>query len=136
MKKAPVIPMLLIGMTCVVLSLPSGAFALPKSSSKNCSIKDTQTRFGASCVDQAAQDIATGKPYTHVLFCGGDTMLCCTVSESTGEVINCRKPAGSSLMQRGNSQPGAILGRGVEGEESDELTTVPAWVKEAAPKGR
>jgi len=136
MKKAHVIPLLLLGMTCVVLSLPSGAFALPKSSSKNCTIKDTQTRFGASCVDQAAQDIATGKPYTHVLFCGGDTMLCCTVSESTGEVINCRKPAGSSLAQRATPQAGAILSRGVEGEESEELTTVPDWVKEAATKGQ
>jgi len=134
------------GLLALNISLPSGVFAKPKKSTAgSCTTKDLNTNFGASCNDQMQQDLIGNKPYTHVLFCGGETMLCCTVDNSTDQVINCRKPAGTRVM--GGSQ-GANVGvtgmagvqrRGVEGStDSDEAlgesTPVPEWVKESAAK--
>lgn len=64
-------------------------------------------------------------------------MFCCTVSNATGEVPICRKPAGMGIapgMQR-LPQTGPVLSRGVEGkEEAGETTPVPEWGKELLGK--
>ena len=109
--------------------MPSGATALMNQKWQNCTAKDLNTTFGSSCMKQADQDILNGKPYRHVLFCGSGGALCCTVDENTGQVINCRKPAGSALSVQPSGQM-RIAPRGVEGAESDELPEVPEWVTE------
>lgn len=68
------------------LALPLGAIAKPKADANNCTTSDLNTNFGASCNDQTQQDLINNRPYTHILVCGGDTMLCCTVDNSTGRV--------------------------------------------------
>lgn len=135
------------GLFVLGIALPSGAIAKPKKSTpESCTTKDLNTNFGASCNDQMQQDLMGNKPYTHVLFCGGDTMLCCTVDNSTNQVINCRKPAGTRVMpgMSGNamSQAGmaGVQRRGVEEtskaeDTAGEPTPVPDWVKELAAQG-
>lgn len=134
MRRNPLLPMFLTSLLCLSVALPSAALAMPKNSTpKNCGIKDAQSIFGSSCVDQSAQDIAKGHSYTHILFCGGDTMLCCTVDNTTDEVLNCRKPAGAIRTPGMKTVPyvGSIRSRGVEGEEeAGEATPVPKWVTE------
>ncbi len=126
------------------IGLPSGASAKPKKSTpESCTTKDLNTNFGSSCNDQMQQDLMNNKPYSHVLFCGGDTMLCCTVDNATNQVINCRKPAGARVMS-GGTNIGAtgmagVQRRGVEGtagadEDLGESIPVPDWVKESAAK--
>lgn len=135
MTSSQMITISVVAVICAVLALPSGAHALPKGTKwQNCTAQDLNTRFGSSCMSQADQDIMSGKSYTHVLFCGSGGMLCCTVNDQ-GQVINCRKPAGSALTIQPSTQMGTIT-RGVEEAESEELTTVPDWVKDAATKGQ
>jgi hypothetical protein len=125
----------MIAVICAVLAVPSGAHALPKGTKwQNCTTQDLNTTFGASCMHQADQDVMKGNSYMHMLFCGGGTTLCCTVDQS-GQVINCRRPAGVSAAIQPSTQSGTIS-RGVEDAESEELTTVPDWVKDAAKKGQ
>ncbi len=122
-----------VSLLAMALSLPAPASAKPKSSWQNCNTKDLNTNFGASCNDQMQQDLITNKPYTHVLFCGGDTMLCCTVDNNTNQVMNCRKPAGSRVMpgMQGNTLGAAgmagVQRRGVEAtaQEAGEDAPVP-----------
>lgn len=118
----------------LVVTLPTSASARPKSSWQNCNTKDLNTNFGASCNDQMQQDILGNKPYTHVLFCGGETMLCCTVDNNTNQVINCRKPAGSHIMpgMQGNTLGAAgmagVQRRGTDAQApaSDEESAIPS----------
>jgi hypothetical protein len=131
------ITMAATGVLLLCLTVSPNAFALPKGSIQNCTTKDLNTNFGASCNDQMQQDLLNNKPYTHVLFCGGDTMLCCTVDNATNQVINCRKPAGTRLAPQTQVLPqaGSVLRRGVEGEEEiGESAPVPSWVTESAMK--
>ncbi|HMU55253.1 MAG TPA: hypothetical protein PKA61_09605 [Nitrospira sp.] len=134
------------GLLVLNIGVPSGASAKPKKSTpESCTTKDLNTNFGASCNDQMQQDLMGNKPYTHVLFCGGDTMLCCTVDNSTNQVINCRKPAGARVLS-GGATIGAtgmagVQRRGVEesagaNEALGESTPVPDWVKESAAKAQ
>lgn len=65
--------------------------------------------------------------------CGGETMLCCTIDNSTGQVQPCRKPAGTRVMP---GMPGSNLGaagtagihrRSVEGgDPADEEAPIPS----------
>ncbi|ODT46794.1 MAG: hypothetical protein ABS70_00310 [Nitrospira sp. SCN 59-13] len=136
-----------ISLLAVAVTAPVPASARPKGTWQSCNTKDLNTNFGASCNDQMQQDIMGNKPYTHVLFCGGETMLCCTVDNNTNQVINCRKPAGSRVMPglQGNTLGTAgmagVQRRGVEAtaQESDEDAPVPSTltsdvVKELLPK--
>jgi len=61
-------------------------------------MKDLNTNFNASCNDQLQDDIMKNRPCTHVLFWGGETMLCCTMDNQTNQVVTCRKPAGTRIM--------------------------------------
>ena len=65
-----------ISLLAFAVMLPAPASARPKGTWQSCNTKDLNTNFGASCNDQMQQDIMGNKPYTHVLFCGGETMLC------------------------------------------------------------
>lgn len=123
-----------ISLLTLTVTLPSPASAKPKSTWQSCNTKDLNTNFGASCNDQMQQDIIGNKPYTHVLFCGGETMLCCTVDNQTNQVMNCRKPAGSRVMP---GMQGTTLGaagmagvqrRGTDAQApaSDEESAVPS----------
>jgi len=136
-----------ISLLTLAVILPSPASAKPKSTWQSCNTKDLNTNFGASCNDQMQQDLMGNKPYTHVLFCGGETMLCCTVDNNSNQVINCRKPAGSRLMPGlqgaavGAAGMAGVQKRGVEAStpESDEdapvpPTLTPEVVKEFAKK--
>ena len=147
MKQQRLIIVAAAGVLFLNFSLPSWVVAKPrKSTPESCTTKDLNTNFGASCNDQMQQDLMGNKPYTHVLFCGGDTMLCCTVDNSTNQVINCRKPAGTRVMpgMSGNTMNQAgmagVQRRGVEettkGEDTaGEPTPVPDWVKALAEQG-
>jgi len=123
-----------ISLLTIAVSLPAPASARPKGTAKSCTTKDLNTNFGASCNDQMKQDILNNKPYAHVLFCGGETMLCCTVDNNTNQVINCRKPAGSRITPgiQGNTFGAAgmagVQRRGVESNapDSDEDAQVPS----------
>lgn len=123
-----------ISLLTLAVTLPAPASARPKSSWQSCTFQDLNTTFGKSCLNQMQQDVAFSKPYTHTLFCGGDTTLCCTVSNDTGEVIGCRKPAGSGVMpgMQGNTLgAGGMAGvqrRGVEtmAPAPDEEAPVPS----------
>lgn len=134
MKSTRVLLISAISLLTIAVSLPTPASARQKSSWQNCNTKDLNTNFGASCNDQMQQDIIGNKPYTHVLFCGGDSMLCCTVDNNTNQVINCRKPAGSRIMpgMQGNTLGAAgmagIQSRGTEGTAAatDEETPIPS----------
>lgn len=132
-----------ISLFTLAMTLPSPASAKPKSTWQSCNTKDLNTNFGASCNDQMQQDLMGNKPYTHVLFCGGETMLCCTVDNQTNQVMNCRKPAGSRVMP---GMQGATLGaagiagvqkRGVEAStpEADEDAPVPPTLTSEIIKG-
>lgn len=136
-----------ISLLTFAVILPAPASARPKGTWQSCNTQDLNTNFGASCNDQMQQDIMGNKPYTHVLFCGGETMLCCTVDNNTNQVINCRKPAGSRVMPglQGNTLGAAgmagVQRRGVESkaQDSDEDAPVPSTltsdvVKELRPK--
>ncbi len=75
----------------------------------------------------------SNKPYAHVLFCGGETMLCCTVENGSNRVINCRKPAGTRVMPgmsgafAGASGEAAVQKRSVErGAPADEEAPIPS----------
>lgn len=145
MKQQSLVIAAAAGVLILNFASPSWVAAKPKKSTpESCTTQDLNTNFGASCNDQMQQDLMGNKPYTHVLFCGGDTMLCCTVDNSTNQVINCRKPAGTRVMpgMSGNamSQAGmaGVQRRGVEEKEEDttgEPTPVPDWVKELATQG-
>lgn len=123
-----------ISLLTIAMSLPAPASARPKGTWQSCNTRDLNTNFGASCNDQMQQDIMGNKPYTHVLFCGGETMLCCTVDNNTNQVINCRKPAGSRIMPglQGNTLGAAgmagIQSRGTEGTAAatDEEAPIPS----------
>jgi len=147
MKQHGLIIVAAVGALILNFASPSWVIAKPKKSTpESCTTKDLNTNFGASCNDQMQQDLMGNKPYTHVLFCGGDTMLCCTVDNNTNQVINCRKPAGTRVMpgMSGNtmSQAGMaeVQRRGVEEtpkeeDSAGEPTPVPDWVKELAGQG-
>ena len=121
-----------ISLLAFAVMLPAPASARPKGTWQSCNTQDLNTNFGASCNDQMQQDIMGNKPYTHVLFCGGDSMLCCTMDNNTNQVINCRKPAGSRIMpgMQGNTFGAAgmagIQSRGTEGTgaATDEETPI------------
>lgn len=123
-----------ISLLTLAVCVPAPASARPKGTWQSCNTKDLNTNFGASCNDQMQQDIMGNKPYTHVLFCGGETMLCCTVDNNSNQVINCRKPAGSRIMpgMQGNtlgaSGMAGIQSRGTEGTgaATDEETPIPS----------
>ncbi len=84
-------------------------------------MKDLNTNFNASCNDQLQDDIMKNRPCTHVLFWGGETMLCCTMDNQTNQVITYRKPTGTRIMPgAGAIGSGGVVGlqnRGVEGRE-------------------
>lgn len=123
-----------ISLLAFAVTLPTPASARPKGTWQSCTTKDLNTNFGASCNDQMQQDIMGSKPYKHVLFCGGETMLCCTMDNNTNQVLNCRKPAGSRIMpgMQGNTLGAAgmagIQSRGTEGTAAatDEETPIPS----------
>lgn len=122
-----------LSLLALILALPLGALAKPKASAQNCNTKDLNTNFGASCNDQTQQDLINNKPYTHVLVCGGETMLCCTVDNSTGQVQTCRKPAGARVMpglkgtNLGAAGTAGVQRRGVEGgDPADEEASIPS----------
>ncbi|MGC3974869.1 MAG: hypothetical protein QM771_10860 [Nitrospira sp.] len=128
---------LLISVICLLtmaVSFPSPAAARPKGTAQSCNNNDLNTNFGASCNDQMQQDLINNKPYTHVLFCGGETTLCCTVDNQTNQVLNCRKPAGSRAMfgmqgtTLGAAGKAGIQKRGVDATapEPDEEAPVPS----------
>lgn len=122
-----------ISLLAFAVMLPAPASARPKGTWQSCNTQDLNTNFGASCNDQMQQDIMGNKPYTHVLFCGGETMLCCTVDNNTNQVINCRKPAGSRVMPglQGNTLGTAgmagVQRRGTDAQApaSDEESAIP-----------
>lgn len=131
MKHAQIFTAKMLALMLTGLAVTSDASAKPKGTPGQCSMKDLNTNFGASCNDQMQDDIMKNKPYAHVLFCGGDTMLCCTVDNKTNQVINCRKPAGARIMSGvGAIGSGGVVGlqsRGIEGKDPiDEETPVPA----------
>lgn len=122
-----------LGLLVQGFAFPMETMARPKGSAANCNTKDLNTNFGASCNDQMQQDVINNKPYTHVLVCGGETMLCCTVDNSTGQVQTCRKPAGARVMPGlngtniGAAGTAGIQRRGVEGgDPADEEAPIPS----------
>lgn len=76
MKQHGLIIVAAAGALILNFASPSWVVANPqKSISESCTTKDLNTNFGASCNDQMQQDLMGNRPYTHVLCCGGDTML-------------------------------------------------------------
>lgn len=133
MKHHHVITAYSLSLLLLGLTLPTGVFAKPKGTPGSCTTKDLNTTFGASCNDQMQDDIMKNKPYTHVLYCGGGTMLCCTVDNATGQVQTCRKPAGTRVMpdlQGTFTRPSETAGvqrRGVDDAgPADEEAPVPS----------
>lgn len=123
-----------LGITIWVFALPLNAQAKPKAKVFGCTTADLNTNFGSSCVSQAEQDIIRGHSYTHVLVCEGGQMKCCTTSNSTQQVLNCRRPAGSAAISGGlkSLSQTPVLRRGVEGEEEvGEETPIPSWLTES-----
>jgi|GEM_PF-2461386 len=116
------------------LSLPAESFAKPKAVSNGCTVDQIQSNFGNSCVDQMEQDIINNRSYTHALVCNGGEKLCCTTDNTTGRIINCRRPAGSRSMTLQStaiapSSIGGIQTRGVEGSDAaDEEAPAPEWM--------
>lgn len=123
MKHAQIFTATMLALMLTVLAVTPDASAKPKGTPGQCSMKDLNTNFGASCNDQMQDDIMKNRPYAHVLFCGGETMLCCTVDNVTNRVINCRKPAGTRIMPGvGAVGSGGVIGlqsRGIE--EKDQV---------------
>ena len=134
MRRDRVTTMFAIRQVLLGFALLSATQAKPKGSAGSCTTKDLNTNFGGSCNAQMQQDIMQNKPYLHVLLCGGDTMLCCTVENQTNQVLNCRKPV-ESRVKPGLQNPqmqGSVLSRGVEGKEAgDEVTPIPSWLTDA-----
>jgi len=125
-------------MLLILEPLPHAHAKPKKSTSFGCTVDDLQTSFASSCIRQADQDIMNGNSYIHVVVCEGDQQKCCTVNGS-GQILNCRRPAGSAVMRQPLQQmtpmtptkpaPGSVQNRGVEttedlGEESD----IPSWL--------
>ncbi|GKS57219.1 hypothetical protein YTPLAS18_07460 [Nitrospira sp.] len=117
---------------------PSGALAKPKKIVSNgCTVEQLQSNFGESCGRQMEQDLINNRSYTHVMFCNGGQMTCCTVSNSNNQVLNCRRPAGSALQLplSGTSMTGSVMARGVEGaEDPGEEVSAPDWITEKVVK--
>jgi len=128
-----------VGITLLMFDPLPAAHAKPKqSTSFGCTMNDLQSSFAGSCIGQAEQDIMNGNSYIHVVVCEGNQQKCCTVSGS-GQILNCRRPAGSAAMKQPLQQmtpmtpikpaPGSVQNRGIEttedlGEESD----IPSWL--------
>lgn len=130
MKHTSTMAVLTLGMTLWMFGLPSDGSAKPKSRVFGCSYDDLQTNFAGSCLRQAEQDIIKGNSYIHVVICEGGQQKCCTVSDS-GQILNCRRPAGSPIMPgtRNQLNQTPILGRGVDGaDQPGEETPVPSWL--------
>lgn len=130
MKQAHLFTLTVLALMLMGLPLTPDASAKPKGTWQQCTAKDLNTNFGGSCNDQMQDDIMKSHTYRHVLFCGGETMLCCTVDNNSGQVINCRKPAGTRIMPGvGATGTGGMVGlqsRGIEGKEPiDEHAPVP-----------
>lgn len=131
---------IVLGLLFLTYGMPTDVSAKPKQSSVfGCTTEDLNTGFGSSCVSQAEQDIMRGNSYTHVMICEGGQQKCCTISNGSGQILNCRRPAGSAAMTQPLQQltpmtprPGSIQSRGVEGaEDIGEETPVPSWLTEA-----
>jgi hypothetical protein len=131
---------IVLGLLFLAYGLPADVSAKPKRPSVfGCTTEDLNTGFGSSCVSQAEQDIMKGNSYTHVMICEGGQQKCCTVSNGSGQILNCRRPAGSAAMTQSlqpltstNTRPGSIQSRGVEGaEDIGEETPVPSWLTES-----
>ncbi|GKS57223.1 hypothetical protein YTPLAS18_07500 [Nitrospira sp.] len=127
MRHTSAITVLILSLTMWLLGMPLDSHAKPKSRSFGCTVSDLQTNFASSCIHQADQDIMQGHSYIHVVVCEGGQQKCCTVSDS-GQILNCRRPAGSALMQ-GTLNQAPVLSRGTEGaDETDESTPIPSWL--------
>lgn len=130
---------LVLGLLLWTYGLPPAVSAKPKPSVFGCTTEDLNTGFGSSCVSQAEQDVMNGNSYTHVMICDGGQQKCCTISNGSGQILNCRRPAGSAIMTQPlqrltpmTPKPGSIQSRGVEGaEDIGEETPVPSWLTEA-----
>lgn len=128
---------LVVSLLGLGLLAPLSVWAKPrKIVSNGCTAEQIQSNFGSSCVDQMEQDLMNNRSYTHVMFCNGDDRQCCTVDNSTNQVINCRRPAGSRTMTlQGTaiapSSLGKIQTRGVEeAEAAGEESPAPEWITE------
>ncbi len=130
---------IVLGLIFWAYGLPADVSAKPKQSSAfGCTTEDLNTGFGSSCVRQAEQDVMQGNSYLHVMICEGGQQKCCTINGS-GQILNCRRPAGSAAMRQPLQQltpmtprPGSIQSRGVEGaEDVGEETPVPSWLTES-----
>jgi hypothetical protein len=132
MRHTYALQLVAVGFISAALALPTSVLAKPKGTWQSCTTADLNTNFGSSCNNQMQDDIMKGHSYTHVLFCGGETMLCCTIDNNTGAVQTCRKPAGAHIMPGTGTNPGiagtaGVQRRGVEGGgAADEETPVPA----------
>lgn len=139
MTKTQTTAAIVLGLLFWTYGLPADVSAKPKPSVFGCTTEDLNTGFGSSCVSQAEQDIMQGHSYIHVMVCEGGQHKCCTVSQSSGAVLNCRRPAGSAAMRQPLQQltpmtprPGSIQSRGVESaEDVGEETPVPSWLTES-----
>ena len=141
MRPVQVCSVLVASLLGLGLISPLNLWAKPrKIVSNGCTAEQIQSNFGSSCVGQMEQDLINNRSYTHVMFCNGDDRQCCTVDNATNQVVNCRKPAGSSaLALQGTaiapSKLGGIQTRGVEGADAtDEETPAPKWITEERMK--
>ena len=131
---------IVLGLLFWTYGLPADVSAKPKRPSVfGCTTEDLNTNFGSSCVRQAEQDIMQGHSYIHIMICAGGQYKCCTVSQSSGAIQACRRPAGSAAMSQQfqqltpmTPQSGSLRSRGVEGaEDLGEDTPVPSWLTES-----
>lgn len=141
MKKRQVLGIFVISMIVAGIGLPPESFAKPKRLYNGCTAEQIQTNFGNSCVNQMEQDIIGNKPYMHALLCNGGDVQCCTYDNKTGQILTCRKPAGTRVMPgRKGTNIGAagmagVQSRSVEGEAStEEEGPPPAWMTEERMK--
>ena len=141
MKNGQVLGIFVISMIVAGVGLPPESFAKPKRLYNGCSAEQIQTNFGNSCVDQMEQDIIGNKPYTHALLCNGGDVQCCTYDNTTGQILTCRKPAGTRVMPGrkgtniGSAGMAGVQSRSVEGAAStEEEGPPPVWMTEERMK--
>ena len=90
---------------------PNTADAKPKATSDGCSVAQVQSPAAAACLRQLEQDVMSGKPTIHALYCSSTGKIyCCEYSGNSIVDQSCSVVSGIKRAPSGGSRknPGAV----------------------------